>query len=156
PPTGCTSASITAGAGARGTTPRGSSATGRRRSRAGGSGATFSPTSTTTGAAMRSPMASRWRRHSRSLSTPPGTRADGVASEISTVVTPSAARERPREQDGTRAIVLAWHLRRRAGMEIDIVCGMEVDPTDAPAQAEYAGKVYYFCSNDCLREFEDD
>jgi len=41
-------------------------------------------------------------------------------------------------------------------MEIDIVCGMEVDPTDAPAQSEYGGKTYYFCSTDCLREFEDD
>jgi Cu+-exporting ATPase len=41
-------------------------------------------------------------------------------------------------------------------MEIDIVCGMEVDPTDAPAQSEHGGKMYYFCSSDCLNQFEDD
>ena len=41
-------------------------------------------------------------------------------------------------------------------MEIDVVCGMEVDPTDAPGQSEHEGKVYYFCSEECLHEFEDD
>jgi Cu+-exporting ATPase len=41
-------------------------------------------------------------------------------------------------------------------MEIDVVCGMEVDPTDAPAETEYAGKIFYFCSSDCLAQFEDD
>ena len=41
-------------------------------------------------------------------------------------------------------------------MEIDVVCGMEVDPTEAVAQSEYAGKLYYFCSADCLERFEDD
>ncbi|HJQ82789.1 MAG TPA: YHS domain-containing protein [Candidatus Binatia bacterium] len=41
-------------------------------------------------------------------------------------------------------------------MEIDVVCGMEVDPTDAPGESEYRGKIYYFCSADCLEAFEDD
>jgi YHS domain-containing protein len=57
----------------------------------------------------------------------------------------------------------AWHgacgrerPARRTRMEIDVVCGMEVDPTDAPAQTERDGKLYYFCSEDCLRAFEED
>ena len=41
-------------------------------------------------------------------------------------------------------------------MEIDVVCGMEVDPTSAPAEMEHRGKIYYFCSTDCQQEFEDD
>jgi YHS domain-containing protein len=40
-------------------------------------------------------------------------------------------------------------------MEIDVVCGMEVDPTDAP-ETEHDGKLYYFCSRDCLEEFQRD
>lgn len=47
-------------------------------------------------------------------------------------------------------------LAARAPMEIDVVCGMEVDPTDAPGESEYRGKIYYFCSADCLEAFEDD
>jgi Cu+-exporting ATPase len=43
-----------------------------------------------------------------------------------------------------------------AAMEIDVVCGMEVDPTDAPAETEHDGKIYYFCSTDCLEEFAED
>jgi len=41
-------------------------------------------------------------------------------------------------------------------MEIDVVCGMEVDPTKAPAETEYEGKLYYFCSEGCRDEFESD
>jgi Cu+-exporting ATPase len=41
-------------------------------------------------------------------------------------------------------------------MEIDVVCGMEVDPTDAPGQAEHQGKIFYFCSEGCLEEFQED
>jgi YHS domain-containing protein len=41
-------------------------------------------------------------------------------------------------------------------MEIDPVCGMEVDPGDAAGEFEYGDLVYYFCSEACLQEFTDD
>jgi len=31
-------------------------------------------------------------------------------------------------------------------MEIDPVCGMEVDPQTAAGKSNYQGKTYYFCS----------
>ena len=41
-------------------------------------------------------------------------------------------------------------------MEIDPVCGMEVDPTAAEAAWEYEGVTYYFCSTGCLIDFRED
>jgi Cu+-exporting ATPase len=38
-------------------------------------------------------------------------------------------------------------------MVYDPVCGMEVDPADAPATAKFEGETYYFCSDDCYQEF---
>lgn len=36
----------------------------------------------------------------------------------------------------------------------DLVCGMEVDESNSPFTAKYKGKIYYFCSHSCKREFE--
>lgn len=41
-------------------------------------------------------------------------------------------------------------------MEIDPVCGMEVDPATAGWKAEHEGKTYYFCSKGCLEDFLED
>jgi P-type Cu+ transporter len=41
-------------------------------------------------------------------------------------------------------------------MEIDPVCGMEVDPKSAAGSYEYGGKTYYFCSTGCLEDFKED
>jgi Cu+-exporting ATPase len=38
-------------------------------------------------------------------------------------------------------------------MASDPVCGMRVDPDGAAAQAEHAGRTYYFCSAKCARKF---
>jgi P-type Cu+ transporter len=38
-------------------------------------------------------------------------------------------------------------------MEIDPVCGMEVNPATAAASAERGGKTYYFCSRNCHETF---
>ncbi|ARM76757.1 YHS domain-containing protein [Acidianus manzaensis] len=38
---------------------------------------------------------------------------------------------------------------------IDPVCGMEVDET-SKYKTMYKGKIYYFCSNGCKKEFEKD
>jgi Cu+-exporting ATPase len=39
-------------------------------------------------------------------------------------------------------------------MERDVVCGMDVDPSDAAGTSEYRGKTYYFCSKACKAEFD--
>ncbi len=39
-------------------------------------------------------------------------------------------------------------------MEMDPVCGMQVDPMTATAKSNYQGKTYYFCSNEDKMEFE--
>lgn len=41
-------------------------------------------------------------------------------------------------------------------MAIDPVCGMEVDPAKAIHKTVYKGKIYYFCSSMCKKEFERD
>ncbi len=41
-----------------------------------------------------------------------------------------------------------------AGEHVDPVCGMRVDPSASKYKTIYKGKVYYFCSLYCLREFE--
>jgi YHS domain-containing protein len=40
-------------------------------------------------------------------------------------------------------------------MATDPVCGQTVDQ-NAEMSADYSGQVYYFCSQDCLQEFQDD
>jgi len=39
---------------------------------------------------------------------------------------------------------------------VDPVCGMTVDPNAAAGFYEHAGKVYYFCSKQCLHKFVED
>ena len=41
-------------------------------------------------------------------------------------------------------------------MEIDPVCGMQVDPQKAAGTSEYQGKTYYFCSPACKERFDAD
>ena len=40
-------------------------------------------------------------------------------------------------------------------MAIDPVCGMRVDEKNAEFQSMFAGKKYFFCSEDCRKEFEE-
>ncbi len=39
---------------------------------------------------------------------------------------------------------------------IDPVCGMRMEPEEAPAVTTYAGRSYYFCSDTHRLEFERD
>lgn len=39
-------------------------------------------------------------------------------------------------------------------MEKDPVCGMDVDPKTAAGKSTFQGKVYYFCSPGCKRDFD--
>jgi YHS domain-containing protein len=40
-------------------------------------------------------------------------------------------------------------------LSIDPVCGRTVDESKAAGKAEFVGQVYYFCSKDCKRNFEE-
>ena len=39
-------------------------------------------------------------------------------------------------------------------MAFDPVCGMKVDEKNPEFQSQYAGKKYYFCSEECRKLFE--
>ena len=41
-----------------------------------------------------------------------------------------------------------------ASQELDVICGMKVDPHNSAGQATYQNKSYYFCSNHCLEKFQ--
>lgn len=41
------------------------------------------------------------------------------------------------------------------GMVEDPVCGMQINIETAPAQTEYDGEIYYFCSQGCKMAFEE-
>ncbi|HYM15907.1 MAG TPA: YHS domain-containing protein [Dehalococcoidia bacterium] len=38
----------------------------------------------------------------------------------------------------------------------DVVCGISVDPADAPAEMEFEGVTYCFCSAECKSAFAAD
>lgn len=39
-------------------------------------------------------------------------------------------------------------------MATDPVCGMELNPQTAAGQSEHQGQTYYFCSESCKRQFD--
>jgi YHS domain-containing protein len=41
-------------------------------------------------------------------------------------------------------------------MTTDPVCGMRVDERNPTIQTQFAGKKYFFCSEECRKEFEAD
>ncbi len=41
-------------------------------------------------------------------------------------------------------------------IEIDPVCGMEVDTATSELSFDYKGATYWFCGRGCLLEFKDD
>jgi Cu+-exporting ATPase len=43
---------------------------------------------------------------------------------------------------------------REESMELDVVCGMQVDPARAVGTSVYDGKTYYFCSKVCKAKFD--
>jgi phosphatidylglycerol:prolipoprotein diacylglycerol transferase len=51
---------------------------------------------------------------------------------------------------------VAMIFSRRASMERDVICGMQVDPAKAAGKSEYNGKTYYFCSKGCKTKFDSD
>jgi P-type Cu+ transporter len=47
-------------------------------------------------------------------------------------------------------------MREESHMEIDPVCGMEVEPETAAGSFEYRGVTYSFRSQGCLEDFRED
>jgi serine/threonine protein kinase len=43
---------------------------------------------------------------------------------------------------------------RMANTQRDPVCGMNVDPQDAAGTSQHQGRTYYFCSDGCKKNFE--
>lgn len=41
-------------------------------------------------------------------------------------------------------------------IQVDPVCGMDVDPTTSELSLEYDGNTYWFCGKGCLLEVRDD
>lgn len=41
-------------------------------------------------------------------------------------------------------------------MIIDPVCGMHIDPEGAPASFVWKEHTFYFCSDECMQEFQSD
>ena len=65
----------------------------------------------------------------------------------------------PVERSLARPVLYSPGVRTEdAGMaiEIDPVCGMEVDTATSLLSFEYDGKTYWFCGKGCLLEFKDD
>jgi Cu+-exporting ATPase len=52
--------------------------------------------------------------------------------------------------------VVATPTRRIMAIEIDPVCGMEVNTATALLSWDYEGTTYWFCGKGCLLEFKDD
>jgi YHS domain-containing protein len=50
--------------------------------------------------------------------------------------------------------VLNKTLHRSVDMAIDPICKMKVDEKKAKFMSEYNGKIYYFCSAQCKKEFD--
>jgi YHS domain-containing protein len=48
------------------------------------------------------------------------------------------------------------HPRKDFKMVKDPVCGMDVDSATATNKSEYKGKMYYFCSPGCKKDFDRD
>ncbi len=41
-------------------------------------------------------------------------------------------------------------------MQIDPICGMQVDENTAQYKSEYNGKTYYFCASGCKKAFDSE
>jgi len=41
-------------------------------------------------------------------------------------------------------------------MQIDPICGMQVDENTAKFKTEHKGKTYYFCAPGCMKAFESE
>ena len=54
----------------------------------------------------------------------------------------------------TNAVVAVAGPNPGAGKAIDPVCGMEISPARAVGKSQHKGKTYYFCSEQCKRDFD--
>ena len=50
---------------------------------------------------------------------------------------------------------LGLHIEEPDEWALDVVCGMEVDPSSTQYTATYNGRTYYFCNKSCRTHFGD-
>ena len=68
--------------------------------------------------------------------------------------------QRFRERPGTERFLQQGMVRKKLKLEAeesmarDPVCGMSVEEVSGTAHTQFEGKKYYFCSDECQREFE--
>ena len=60
-----------------------------------------------------------------------------------------------------RGFAVRWglkeHFSNKEGyMTTDPVCGMRIDEKESEFQTQFAGRKYFFCSEDCRKEFENE
>ncbi len=41
-------------------------------------------------------------------------------------------------------------------LQKDVVCGMQIEESEAVAQTDYMGKTYYFCATACKIRFDEE
>ena len=50
---------------------------------------------------------------------------------------------------------LGIHVDDAPEWQLDVVCGMDIDPHTTPYSAEFMGKTYYFCNKSCMDHFKN-
>jgi YHS domain-containing protein len=102
-----------------------------------------------------------WRRdrfgHLAIEARPFGEQSDAGCFEVEgghgRIVRPVAREAKRGRQPYPRA---QFTLEDRMAIEIDPVCGMEVDTTTSELKTEHNGRTFWFCGRGCLLEFRDD
>lgn len=57
------------------------------------------------------------------------------------------------EQNRNIGAKAGLHSEAEQEWALDIMCGMEVDPTTTKYRADYLGELYYFCNSNCMTLF---
>lgn len=61
----------------------------------------------------------------------------------------------PMDNESKREVLEDTHKEESMAKVKDPVCGMMIEPSDAVGTTDYEGKTYYFCSEDCKVEFDE-
>jgi YHS domain-containing protein len=78
-----------------------------------------------------------------------GVRSRRAVLHAKTIAGPERCLERPRAKS-----CAGWTFRETAGLVVDPVCGMEIDPTEARHQLSVDGATRWFCCEGCRDEFQ--
>lgn len=65
----------------------------------------------------------------------------------------TACAQTPEKKTDTKPAPTQKQVKEETTPQVDLVCGMTVDPKTADGKYAYKGKMYYFCSKDDQQEF---